>query len=65
MELFIDHLEPLLVKHNVSLAIWGHNHAYQRLVSSLARVPAEIHSLTPIAAVRQLQGRLRPALDWR
>jgi hypothetical protein len=26
-----EHLEPLFLEHGVDVAIWGHNHAYQRL----------------------------------
>jgi hypothetical protein len=30
MDELILHLEPLLLAFNVSLAVWGHNHAVQR-----------------------------------
>jgi len=30
----ILHLEPLLLAFNVSLAVWGHNHAVQRQCAS-------------------------------
>lgn len=26
MDLWIEHVEPLLLEHNVELAVWGHNH---------------------------------------
>lgn len=29
-EQMIQHLEPLFVKHNVTLALWGHIHRYER-----------------------------------
>ncbi|KAJ8605507.1 hypothetical protein CTAYLR_000037 [Chrysophaeum taylorii] len=31
MDLWIEHVEPLLLEAKVDLAVWGHNHAAQRL----------------------------------
>eukprot|EP00958_Prasinococcus_capsulatus_P018617 scaffold2195_cov430-Prasinococcus_capsulatus_cf.AAC.3 len=32
-DLLVQYIEPLLVQYNVTLAIWGHNHAVQRMCS--------------------------------
>ncbi|KAL5987316.1 hypothetical protein ACLOJK_038481 [Asimina triloba] len=63
-ERMLEHLEPLLVKNNVTLALWGHVHRYERFcpMSNFTCADMEANNGTdlPVHAVIGMAGQ-----DWQ
>ncbi|KAK9750696.1 hypothetical protein RND81_02G214500 [Saponaria officinalis] len=59
-ERMLNHLEPLFVDNNVSLALWGHVHRYERFCPLKNYTCAENQSGYPVHAVIGMAGQ-----DWQ
>ncbi|PKA64401.1 putative inactive purple acid phosphatase 2 [Apostasia shenzhenica] len=64
-ERMLDHLEPLLVENNVTLALWGHVHRYERFCSlrNYSCVDASSYSNSGSATVHVVIGMA--GQDWQ